>query len=145
MHKPSKSSSVKQSKAPLIISVIIIAGLILAYFFIPEFQGFLNEAWNVLSSNDEERIKNLGRSIRMDGATGNHSGHGPSNVFTGNSVSGFNGSINSRLWSGLGKFDHPCGYIFCIFGWIYNWPVFWACDSQETHRTKNREKDWRFS
>ncbi len=57
MHKPSKSSSVKQSKAPLIISVIIIAGLSLAYFFIPEFQGFLNEAWNVLSSNDEERIK----------------------------------------------------------------------------------------
>ncbi len=57
MDKHSKSSSVKQSKAPLIISVIIIIGLILAYFFIPDVQHFLNEAWNVLSSNDEERIK----------------------------------------------------------------------------------------
>lgn len=57
MDKRNKSSSVKKSKAPLIISVIIIAGLILAYFFIPEAQGFLNEAWNALSSNDEERIK----------------------------------------------------------------------------------------
>ncbi|MGM1054364.1 MAG: TVP38/TMEM64 family protein [Bacteroidota bacterium] len=57
MDKHSKSSSVKQSKAPLIISVIIIIGLILAYFFIPNVQHFLNEAWNVLSSNDEDRIK----------------------------------------------------------------------------------------
>lgn len=57
MDKPSKSSSVKQSKAPLIISLIIIAGLLLAYFFIPEVQHFLNQAWKVLSSNDEERIK----------------------------------------------------------------------------------------
>ncbi len=57
MNKSNRSSSAKQSKAPLTISVIIIAGLILAYFFIPEFQRFLNEAWNVLTSNDEKRIK----------------------------------------------------------------------------------------
>lgn len=57
MNTHHKSSSIKQSKAPLIISVIIISGVILAYFFIPEFQSFLIEAWKVLSSNDEERIK----------------------------------------------------------------------------------------
>lgn len=57
MNTRPKSSSVKQSKAPLIISVIVIAGIILAYFFIPDFQSFINEAWKVLSSNDEERIK----------------------------------------------------------------------------------------
>lgn len=57
MNTRPKSSSGKQSKAPLIISVIVIAGIILAYFFIPDFQNFINEAWKVLSSNDEERIK----------------------------------------------------------------------------------------
>lgn len=56
MDKNNKSS-VKQSKAPLFLSVLVITGIILAYFFIPEFQGFLIEAWKVLSSNDEERIK----------------------------------------------------------------------------------------
>lgn len=57
MEKQPKSPAVKQSKAPLIISLVIITGLILAYFFIPESQLFLNQAWEVLTSNDEERIK----------------------------------------------------------------------------------------
>ncbi|PKD16058.1 hypothetical protein APR41_09680 [Salegentibacter salinarum] len=51
-----ETTSVKKSKAPLIVSGIIIAALIAAYFFIPGVQEFFTNAWEVLTSNDEERI-----------------------------------------------------------------------------------------
>lgn len=53
-----ETTSVKKSKAPLYISIAIVAGLVLSYFFIPGVQNFLDEAWNVLTSDDQERIKN---------------------------------------------------------------------------------------
>ena len=53
-----ETTSVKKSKAPLIVSGIIIIGLVAAYFFIPGVRDFLTEAWTVLNSNDEERITN---------------------------------------------------------------------------------------
>ena len=53
-----ETTSVKKSKAPLIVSGIIIIGLVAAYFFIPGVRNFLTEAWTVLTSNDEERITN---------------------------------------------------------------------------------------
>lgn len=56
MADPVETTSVKKSKAPLIVSGIIIAVLVAAYFFIPGVQGFFIEAWNVLTSNDEQRI-----------------------------------------------------------------------------------------
>lgn len=46
----------KKSKKPLFISIGVILGLFLSYFFIPSFQEFCTEAWNVLTSNDEARI-----------------------------------------------------------------------------------------
>lgn len=49
--------SVKQSKAPLYISLGIIAALVLSYFLIPGVQDFFNNAWSVLTSDDEQRIK----------------------------------------------------------------------------------------
>lgn len=49
--------SVKKSKLPLYISVLIIGALILSYFFIPGVKEFFNEAWDVLTSDDNERIK----------------------------------------------------------------------------------------
>lgn len=52
-----ETTSVKQSKLPLYISVLIVISLVLAYYFIPGVQNFLTEAWNVLTSNDEARIK----------------------------------------------------------------------------------------
>lgn len=52
-----EKASVKKSKAPLYISLAILATLVLAYFFIPEVQNFLNQAWDTLTSNDEKRIK----------------------------------------------------------------------------------------
>lgn len=51
-----ETTSVKKSKAPLIVSGIIIAALIAAYFLIPEVRDFFINAWDVLTSNDEERI-----------------------------------------------------------------------------------------
>lgn len=51
-----ETTSVRKSKAPLIVSGIIIAALIAAYFFIPGVREFFSNAWEVLTSNDEERI-----------------------------------------------------------------------------------------
>ena len=51
-----ETTSVKKSKVPLIVSGIIIAALIAAYFFIPGVREFFSNAWEVLTSNNEERI-----------------------------------------------------------------------------------------
>ena len=52
-----QTTSVKKSKAPLYISLSIIAAIILSYFFVPQVQQFLDNAWNVLTSDDQERIE----------------------------------------------------------------------------------------
>ncbi len=51
------TSTVKKSKAPLYISGLIVLAVLLAYFFIPSVQDFLQEAWLTLSSGDEQRIE----------------------------------------------------------------------------------------
>lgn len=56
--KKTSTESVKKSKLPLYISLGIILILTGAYFLIPEVKEALQEAWDVLTSNDEERIKN---------------------------------------------------------------------------------------
>ena len=50
--------SVRKSKAPLYSSITFIIVLVICYFAIPQVNQFLNEAWDVLTSNDEARIKN---------------------------------------------------------------------------------------
>ncbi len=45
-----------QSKWPLIISGIIIAGLVSSYFIFPEVNAFLREAYHTLTSENENRI-----------------------------------------------------------------------------------------
>ena len=52
-----ETTSIKKSKAPLYISLAIIAAVILSYFFIPEVKDFLSEAWSVLTSGDEQRTR----------------------------------------------------------------------------------------
>lgn len=52
-----ETTSVKQSKKPLYFSLAIIAALVLSYFFIPSVQEFLSNSWEVLTSDDEERIQ----------------------------------------------------------------------------------------
>ncbi len=51
------NTSVKKSKAPLYISLLLLASLIACYFAIPEVKDFFNEAWSVLTSNDKTRIE----------------------------------------------------------------------------------------
>ncbi|MFD2518760.1 TVP38/TMEM64 family protein [Salinimicrobium flavum] len=48
------TTSVKKSKAPLYISIGIIAALLLSYFFIPQVQSFMNNGWSALTSGDEQ-------------------------------------------------------------------------------------------
>ncbi|WP_298247786.1 TVP38/TMEM64 family protein [uncultured Christiangramia sp.] len=53
-----ETASVKKSKTPLYISISIVILIIGSYFFIPNVQEFLNESWNVLTSNDNQKIQN---------------------------------------------------------------------------------------
>lgn len=52
-----EEASVKQSKAPMYVSIVIILSLVLGYFLIPGVREFFTEAWDVLTSDDEERIR----------------------------------------------------------------------------------------
>jgi len=51
-------NSPDKSKLPLIVSGGIVAALILSYFFIPSVHEFLKNAWDVLTSDDKNRIEN---------------------------------------------------------------------------------------
>ncbi len=51
-----KTTSVKKSKAPLYISIGIVAAVILSYFFIPQAQKFMDTAWSVLTSGNNQRV-----------------------------------------------------------------------------------------
>lgn len=48
---------VHQSKWPLYLSLALLAGLVLAYFFTPSVNDFFKEAWSVLTSGEEQRVK----------------------------------------------------------------------------------------
>lgn len=47
----------EKSKWPLSLSIALLFALVGAYFFIPQVGEFFNEAWSVLTSDDEKRIK----------------------------------------------------------------------------------------
>lgn len=57
MEETIEKASVKKSKAPLYISLSLVAAILLSYFFIPQVQEFIDEAWQTLSSGDEQRIE----------------------------------------------------------------------------------------
>ncbi len=48
----------KQSKWPLIISGLIIAGVLASYFLLPGVKHFFTEAYNTLTSENEQKISN---------------------------------------------------------------------------------------
>ena len=52
-----KSSSRKKSKLPLYFSLLFVAILVSCYFAIPSVNDFFKEAWSVLTSDDEARVK----------------------------------------------------------------------------------------
>lgn len=53
-HKKEKTS---KSKWPLYLSLVLVGGIVICYFLVPPFQQFLDTAWNVLTSNDEQQIE----------------------------------------------------------------------------------------
>ncbi len=54
--KQPAGAGVKHSKWPLALTVLVIAALVVAYFFIPAFQITIKEGWAVITSGEEERI-----------------------------------------------------------------------------------------
>merc|ERR1712108_45968 len=54
---PNKEADTSKSKLPLYISIGILVALVIAYFVVPSVQDFLNKAWSVLTSDNEERIQ----------------------------------------------------------------------------------------
>src|SRR5690554_4121501 len=57
MKEKNNPTSTKKSKIPLYISLLFLIILVLSYFLIPSVQGFFDEVWTVLTSDDEARIK----------------------------------------------------------------------------------------
>lgn len=53
----SKARSRKTSKLPLILSLLIVAGLILSYFLFPAYKADVDDAFAVLTSEDPELIR----------------------------------------------------------------------------------------
>lgn len=53
----SDTSSTTKSKLPLYISIALVFGIVTSYFLIPEVKELLDEAWSVLTSDDEERVQ----------------------------------------------------------------------------------------
>ena len=58
MSKPEKKAAKNQkSRLPLVISLLLVGGILVSYFVFPEVKSFFNEAWSVLTSNDEQRVQ----------------------------------------------------------------------------------------
>ncbi|MBC5994308.1 TVP38/TMEM64 family protein [Pontibacter cellulosilyticus] len=51
-----ETGSQKESKWPLYITLILIGGLVAAYFLFPGFQKEVDNAWTILTSGDKQRI-----------------------------------------------------------------------------------------
>lgn len=52
-----EENNIKQSKLPLYVSLTIVILIVLAYFFVPAAQNFMDEAWSVLTSGDNQKIQ----------------------------------------------------------------------------------------
>lgn len=55
--KEEEAPTIKQTKAPLYISIGIVVAVAVSYFLIPGVKDFLSNAWDVLTSDDEQRIQ----------------------------------------------------------------------------------------
>lgn len=58
MNEIHQNNSAKKSGIPLYLSLALLIIMLVSYFVIPAFQQFLNNSWNVLTSDDEARIRN---------------------------------------------------------------------------------------
>ncbi|CAL65804.1 TVP38/TMEM64 family protein [Christiangramia forsetii] len=56
-HVITNEKNISQSKLPLYTSLAIVALIISAYFFVPSAQNFMDEAWSVLTSGNNQKIQ----------------------------------------------------------------------------------------
>lgn len=56
MEKEKDKQQPSKSKWPLYISLLVVGALVASYFLIEEVQQFINNAWTVLTSDDDQRI-----------------------------------------------------------------------------------------
>lgn len=56
-YNPEEEDGYSKSKAPLFISIIIIAALVGSYWIFPSYQEFMDTAWSTLTSGDEDKIE----------------------------------------------------------------------------------------
>lgn len=56
MNIAKENGSSSKSRWPLYLSISLIGGLVASYLFVPQVEHFFNEAWSVLTSDNEERI-----------------------------------------------------------------------------------------
>ena len=54
-------------KWPLLVSLFLLAILVVFYFVIPSFQNFIKEAFDVLTSENEERIREWVAQFKLAG------------------------------------------------------------------------------
>lgn len=54
---PKDNTKISKSRFPLYISLFIVLGIISSYLIISDVQQFFDTSWEVLTSNDEQRIK----------------------------------------------------------------------------------------
>ncbi|SIQ01936.1 TVP38/TMEM64 family protein [Maribacter ulvicola] len=52
-----EEKSTSKSKLPLYITIGLLVALVVSYFLVPSVKDFFNEAWSVLTSDDEARIE----------------------------------------------------------------------------------------
>ncbi|WP_431134136.1 TVP38/TMEM64 family protein [Psychroserpens mesophilus] len=52
------NNQASKSNWPLYLSLLLIGSIFASYFLIPDAQQFFNNAWDILTSDDEEKIKN---------------------------------------------------------------------------------------
>ncbi|WP_339879159.1 VTT domain-containing protein [uncultured Algoriphagus sp.] len=57
MKESTSSTPSKKSNLPLYFSILLVTGLVVCYFAIPDFNQFIKTAWRVLTSDDEATIK----------------------------------------------------------------------------------------
>src|SRR5690606_39124257 len=58
MNEKSVENSTPKNKLPLYMSLLLISALAVSYFTVPDVKEFFTEAWQVLTSDNETRIRN---------------------------------------------------------------------------------------
>ncbi len=133
-----------QSKIPLYLSIGILAAVISSYVLIPDVRSFMDKAWEVLTSDDELRIKQWVDSFGWFATCSFDFGNDFSDVSYNHSHHLINGSMHTCLWSNMGKSHRFNCRLPCIISWLSYRKLSWRIHSTETYWGKNRTQGFQF-